>query len=175
MGRIAACVLAVAVLPGCLGADAAAPGERPYLEPREAGVAIRLPDGWHVLNVDDGNVTDPRTRIAIASGPLRGPGRCDTQVTRYAPDAENVTLLVLEWTMSDGPLPPARPTEFDPDDLPLRRGELECFGGDGGTLQFTDHGRIFGVYVLVGKRAADDLVADVRAALATLRVERPNY
>jgi hypothetical protein len=82
---------------------------------------------------------------------------------------------VLEWKLADGALPPPRPAEFDRDTLPLRDGELECFRGDGGSVQFVEHGRVFGVYVLVGEHADDDLVADARAAPETLRVEREGY
>ena len=174
MVRVAACALAVG-LSGCLGAEAAPPDERPYVEAGGAGVVLELPEGWHPLNADDQNITDPRTRIAIASGPLRGPGSCDTPVTRYAPDGQNVALVVFEWKTADGALPPPRPAEFDRETLPLRDGELECFGGDGGTVQFTEQGRVFGVYVLVGEHADDDLVADARAALETLRVKREGY
>lgn len=174
MLRVAAYALALG-LSGCLGAEAASPDDRPYVEARGAGVGIELPEGWHPLNADDGNITDPHTQIAIASGPLRGTGGCDTQVTRYAPDAQNVALVVLEWKLADGALPPPRPAEFDRDTLPLRDGELECFRGDGGTVQFEEHGRVFGVYVLVGEHADDDLVTDARAALETLRVEREGY
>jgi hypothetical protein len=169
MLRVAAYALAVS-LSGCLGADAASPDERPYVEARGAGVGIELPEGWHPLNADDGNITDPLTQIAIASGPLRSGGGCDTQVTRYAPDVQNVALVVLEWKLTDGALPPPRPAEFDRDALPLRDGELECFTGDGGTVQFVEHGRVFGVYLLVGEDADDDLVAAARGALETLRV-----
>jgi hypothetical protein len=171
MLRAAAYALALC-LSGCLGAEAAPPDERSYVEGRQAGVGIELPEGWHPLNADDGNITDPLTQIAIASGPLRGGGACDTQVTRYAPDRENVALVVLEWKTADGALPPPRPAEFDRDTLRLRDGEIECFRGDGGTVQFVENGRVFGVYVLVGEHADDDLVADARAALETLRVER---
>jgi hypothetical protein len=169
MLRVAAYALALCIS-GCLGAEAAPPDERPYVEARGAGVGIELPEGWHPLNVDDGNITDPRTQITIASGPLRGGGACDTQVTRYAPDGDNVALVVLEWKTVDGALPPPRPAEFDDQTLPLRDDELECFGGDGGTVQFVEHGRVFGVYVLVGEHADDDLVAAARGALETLRV-----
>jgi hypothetical protein len=161
-----------ATLAGCAGADAAPPDERPYLEAGGAGVTLALPDGWQALPPRDGNIVDPLTRVAIASGPLREPvPACETQVTRYAPEADGVSVVILEWKAPyDGTLP-RRPPSFDQAALPLRPGDIECFAGDGGIVQFIERGRVFGVYVLVGERAEPDLVGDARGALETLRVE----
>jgi hypothetical protein len=161
-----------ATLAGCAGADAAPPDERPYVDAGTEGVTLALPEGWRALPARDGNIVDPVMRVAIAWGPLREPmPACETQVTRYAPQPDGVSVLILEWKAPyDGTLP-RRPPSFDREALPLRRGDIECFAGDGGIVQFVERDRIFGVYVLVGERAEPDLVADARGALETLRVE----
>jgi hypothetical protein len=165
-------LVCVATLAGCAGADAAPPDERPYIEAGSAGVTLALPEGWQALPARDGNIVDPLTRVAITSGPLREPvPACETQVTRYAPQADGVSVVILEWKAPYDGTPPRRPPSFDRDALPLRRGDAECFAGDGGIVQFIERGRVFGVYVLVGERAEPDLVADARGALETLRVE----
>jgi hypothetical protein len=168
-------LLCVASLAGCGGANAAPPDERPHVEAGTAGVTLVLPEGWQALVRDDGNIVDPVTRIAIASGPLRDPvPDCETQITRYAPRRDGVSVVVLEWSEpSNGELP-LRPTIFDQQALPLRRGEIVCFQGDGGAVQFETRNRTFGAYLLVGEQADAELVAEARRALDTLRIERPS-
>jgi hypothetical protein len=160
-----------ATLAGCAGADAAPPDERPYVEAGSAGVTLALPDGWQALPARDGNIVDPLTRVAITSGPLREPiPGCETQVTRYAPQADGVSVVILEWRAPyDGTLA-RRPPSFDREALPIRRGDIECFAGDGGIVQFIERERAFGVYLVVGERAKAELVSEARKALDTLRV-----
>jgi hypothetical protein len=162
----------VATLVGCAGADAAPPDERPYTEVSRAGVTMRLPDRWRSLPPNDGNVIDPLTRVAIASGPLRAtlPG-CATQITNYAPRPDGAVLVVVEWKPSEDAHPPPRPRRLG-EALSLRPGAIECFAAEGGSVHFVEHDRVFGMYVMVGARADERLVEEVRAAADTLRVER---
>jgi hypothetical protein len=48
---------------------------------------------------------------------------------------------------------------------------IECFGGAGGSVFFSEHGRRFGAYVLLGRRAPVALADRARAVLRTVRVE----
>jgi hypothetical protein len=161
----------VATLAACMGAEDAPSDERPLREVGTAGVTIALPEGWRTLPIDDGNIVDPVTRVAVASGPLREPiPGCETQITRYAPRPDGVALVVVEWNPSGDADPPPRPPRLGPA-LALNPGELECFAAEGGTVQFVERGRILGVYALVGSRADPRLSADVRRAADSLRID----
>jgi hypothetical protein len=163
------CVLMAA---GCMGADVAPPDERPSTAVGRAGVSMQLPAGWRSLPPNDGNVTDPLTRVAISSGPLRSTGfHCHTQITNYAPRRDGVSVVVVEWAETSNGESPLRPAIFDQQALPLRRGQIECFLGDGGGVQFAIRNRTFGAYLLAGEQAAAQLVDEARGALDTLRVE----
>src|SRR6266516_1965302 len=56
--------------------------------PRRAGssrVTVALPPGWHSTPPDQGNITNPLTRIVVSSGPI-GPdltSRCQSQPASY--------------------------------------------------------------------------------------------
>jgi hypothetical protein len=68
---------------------------------------------------------------------------------------------------------PRRPSHFTAANLPLHPAPaIECWDGPGGAVEFTDHGRRFGAYVMAGRRAPPALVARARAVLDTLRVTR---
>ena len=53
----------------------------------------------------------------------------------------------------------------------MTEGNIECFEGSGGTVQFVDGGREFGAYVLLGPDADPALADEARAVLQTLEVE----
>jgi hypothetical protein len=55
------------------------------------GVTVELPTGWQTANWDDGNVTDPRTRLVVASARIRVNGSA-CQVARYDFAADAVAL-----------------------------------------------------------------------------------
>jgi len=163
-------VACAVTLAGCAGVDVA-PDARPSTEVGRAGVTIALPDGWRALPPNDGNITDPLTRIAIGSGSLRAQiAGCETQITRYAPQPDSVSLVVVEWKEADPSLP-RRPSTFGGDALRLQPGTIDCFAPDGGAVQFTERGHVFGVYLLVGERADRSLAQEARRALDTLRIE----
>ena len=162
-----ACAVALA---GCGGADGRPLAESSHTEVGSAGVTIALPEGWHALAANDGNIIDPVTRIAATSGPLREPmPGCETQITRYAPDPEGASLVIVEWKDPD-PTLPRRPPTFEGDALRLQQGRLECFAPNGGSVQFSERGRVFGVYVMVGERGQRSLAEEARRALDTLQV-----
>jgi hypothetical protein len=164
-------LVCAAVVAGCSGADAAPPDEAPSFEVGRAGITLVLPESWRTLPIEDGIVTDPQTRVAVASGPLREPiPGCQTQITRYAPRPGGAAVVVVEWQRSVDARPPPRPAHLGAV-LPLRPGDLECFAADGGTVQFVEHRRVFGVYAMIGARADERLRAEVRRTVDTLRVE----
>jgi hypothetical protein len=80
-----------------------------------------------------------------------------------------VTIVVVEWDDTDA-TPPPRPHRLTRELLPLRAGAIECFAGGGGTVQFTERGRVFGAYVLLGEEAPRSLADDARSTLDTLKV-----
>lgn len=119
----------------------------------------------------DGNATNPKTRIVIASGRLvLGRRGCTTQVAQYTIPANAVQVVVLEWLAPLVGKSPPRPRRFTARALPLRRGGLECFGGLGGSITFTDHGRSLGAYLIAGRSASRALIHRARATLDSLRV-----
>jgi hypothetical protein len=139
-----------------------------------AGVTVALPPHWHAFPVatppPGDHVSDPVTRLVVASSSITfGPG-CNELDYRIAPNA--VAIVVVEWTgRTPGTRWRPRPPRFTTRNLPIAKPPaLECWRGPGGGAQFADHGRRFAVFVLVGPRAATTLVRRARAVLDTLRV-----
>ena len=114
-------------------------------------------------------VNDPVTRIVAASAPI-GFGRGCNDVDYSFPKTA-VALVVLEWVrLKVTPLPP-RPPRFTARNLPVSRPpSVECFSGPGGSIAFTDHGRHFDAFLLLGLHAPPRLADRARAVLDTLRV-----
>ncbi len=145
----------------------------------QAGITVQLPAGWHSTRPVQGRVTNPLTRIAVSSGPIRPrlTGRCDAQVAGYAFPKTAVAIVAVEWTEPLGGMKigvgPRRPRRFTAANLQIRRPPaIECFDGPGGGTEFAEHGRSLAVYVLLGRKAPARLVARARAVLDTLRVTR---
>jgi hypothetical protein len=138
------------------------------------GVTVALPPGWHATTPVQGSVTNPLTRLAVASGPIRPrlAGRCDAQVAGYAFPANAVAVVVVEWTEPLGGMKlgvgPKRPRHFAFAVRPPPA--IECWHGPGGGTEWSEHGRSFAAYVLLGRKAPRTLVARARAVLDTLRV-----
>jgi hypothetical protein len=134
-----------------------------------AGVTVRLPPGWHSVKRLGG--LDPKERLVVSSKalPLRG---SPCQIAYYAPRRDAVSIVVVEWKPRPDVRLPPRPRRITRSVLGLRRGEIECFGGYGGGVQFREHERNLGVYVMVGLRAPSPLVGRTLAVLSTLRVAR---
>jgi hypothetical protein len=143
----------------------------------ERGVTVTLPAGWHTLPRPlaglTPSVTDPLTRVVAVSAPFRFAAR-GCQVAAYAFPRSAVAIVVVEWVeLGRGDRWAPRPRQFSPGALPLHDPPaIECFDGRGGSVEFADHGRRLGAYLLVGTRARPTLVARARAVLDTLRVSR---
>ena len=143
----------------------------------EVGVSLTLPSGWHSWLPSTAlrpSITDPLTRVVAVSAPFQF-AATGCQVAAYAFPATAVAIVVLEWVRSVGPpMPsfPPRPSRFDAKALALHPAPaIECFDGPGGSTDFTDHGRSFGVYILAGQKATAATIARARAVLDTLRVQ----
>jgi hypothetical protein len=136
-----------------------------------AGVTVRLPAGWHAAKLlGESPASDPLTRLAVASAPIRPNARpCQVSAYTFAPTA--VAVVVVEWRRSRGAVFPPRPRVFDATTLRVRPPPaIECFAGSGGSVQFTDHGRLLGLYVLAGVRARTETIAAARRVAESLRV-----
>jgi hypothetical protein len=139
-----------------------------------AGVTVALPPGWHafpsgVTRTGD-HVTDPVTRVVVASAPISWGKGCNELDYRFA--ATGVAIVVVEWT---GRTPATRwqprPARFTSHNLTITPPPaLECWAGPGGGVQFADHGRRFAAFVLLGVRAPPAAAREARAVLDTLRV-----
>ncbi len=165
-----ALVASIITLAGCAGF-----GNGSAHEPERvgsAGVTVDLPSDWHSLTSLRGtHLIDPLERVVVSSRPL-AQGGSGCQVADFAPRPDAVALVVLEWRRLDGRPPPPRPDRFDAQTLRMNPPPaIECFDGSGGTVFFQEHGRVFGAYVLLGKRAPAELVDRARAVLDTLRVK----
>ena len=115
-------------------------------------------------------ITDPGTRVVAVSAPFSVVGHT-CEPFDYGIPKDAVGIVIVEWkkTSSFGPLSP-RPRRFTSKTLPVRRHELECWDGPGGGIQFADHGRDFGAYILLGRAAPLKLAERARKVLNTLRV-----
>jgi len=140
----------------------------------DAGVTVVLPAGWHtwsrVRNLSP-NVTDPVLRVVAISAPFRF-AAAGCQVASFAFPRNAVAIVVVEWLQlgrHDRWRP--RPARFAPTVLPLNPAPaIECFNGPGGGVEFADHGRHFGAYLMAGRAASPTLVSKARTVLDTLRV-----
>ena len=74
--------------------------------------------------------------------------------------------VIVEWqgVANQGAHYAPRPRLFTAKTLPLRAPPaIECFDGPGGSVEFADHGRDFGAYILLGARAPAQLADQARA------------
>jgi len=144
-----------------------------------AGVTIALPPGWHSGRPVQGAVTNPLTRLVVASGPIRPrlTGRCEAQVADYSVPVTAVAIVVVEWTKPIGGMRigvgSRRPRHFTAANLAIRPPPaIECWPGPGGSAEWAERGRSFAAYVLLGRRAPVRLAGQARTVLDTLRVAR---
>jgi hypothetical protein len=143
----------------------------------EHGVTVALPAGWHTTPRPPAgltpSVTDPLTRVVAVSAPFHFASR-GCQVAAYAFPRSAVAIVVVEWVgLGRDDRWASRPRTFSPGALPLHDPPaIECFDGRGGSVEFADHGRRLGAYLLVGTRARSALVMRARQVLDTLRVSR---
>jgi hypothetical protein len=138
------------------------------------GLTLAVPHGWHtwvpLVPPGGGAITDPGTRIVAVSAPFSVVGHtCEPFDYGFRSGAVGIVLVEWKKTSDIGPLPP-RPRRFTSKTLPVRRHELECWDGPGGGIQFADHGRDFGAYILLGPAAPPKLAEQARKVLDTLRV-----
>jgi hypothetical protein len=143
------------------------------------GVTVALPPGWRSTVPDQGNITQPLTRIVVSSGPIapRLTGTCHVQVSDYAFPAAAVAIVVVEWTKPIGGMKigtgPTRPRHFTATNLSIHPApSIECFHGPAGAAEWAERGHSLAAYVLLGRRAPAVLAAKARAVLDTLRVSR---
>jgi len=161
---------AIAVALAALGLVGAAPASHAG----SGGVTVSLPQGWHSVPLTapaDAHANDPVTRIVVASAPIRVGGHgCNVAV--YAFPSTAVAVVVVEWTrLSKSVRFAPRPARFTATTLPVQAPPaIECFTGAGGSVEFTDHGRRFGAYLLLGTRASPALAGRARGVLDTLTV-----
>jgi hypothetical protein len=158
-----------------LTASGAVAGRQKTPRVGSAGVTLALPQGWHawVPQGPPGSVVGPLTRVVAVSAPFRFEAR-GCQVAGYKFSSRAVALVVLEWVgpprSTRGWRP--RPRRFTSRTLRVSPPPaIECFDGPGGSAQFVDHGRRFGAYILLGRRAPPALADRARAVLDTLDVE----
>jgi hypothetical protein len=122
------------------------------------------------MPANDDQISDPVTQVAVSSGPMRDGETC-SQIADYGPEADAVSLVIVEWQPNEDFELGPRPERFTREVLPVDPGATECFAGSGGTVQFTDRGRQFGAYILLGPDAPNSLTDEARAVLQTLRVD----
>jgi hypothetical protein len=142
-----------------------------------AGVTVALPPGWHATRPDQGQITNPLTRIVVSSGPIRWDlvSRCQGQPASYVFPKTAVAIVVVEWTRELGGMKigtgPRRPAHFTASNLPLHRPPaIECFDGPGGSIEFAARGHSFAAYVLLGRKAPARLADRARSVLDTLQI-----
>jgi hypothetical protein len=116
-------------------------------------------------------VGDPVTRVVVASSPIGFSARgCNEAI--YAFSGNAVAIVVTEWVRpTPGRLPP-RPRHFTSKNLPVRPPPaVECWQGPAGGVQFSDRGRRFAAFILLGRHASAGLADRARRLLDTLAVK----
>jgi len=143
------------------------------------GVTVALPPGWHSARPVQGPVTNPLTRLAVASDSIRPrlTGACGAQVADYVIARNAVAIVVVEWTKPIGGMKigvgPPRPRRFTAANLRIHRPPIiECWAGPGGFVEWAERGHSFAAYVLLGRRAPASLAARARAVLDTIHIAR---
>ncbi len=135
-------------------------------------MTIALPAAWHAIPLalpPRGQRNDPVTRIVVASSPIRFGRGCNDVDYSFAATA--VAVVVLEWLQPTPGRFNTRPRRFTPNTLPIHPAPaIECFDGVGGSVQFSERGRRFAAFLLLGRLASPALARRARAALDTLEV-----
>jgi hypothetical protein len=139
-----------------------------------AGVTVALRPGWHTTQAIQGAVTNPLTRIVVASGPIEANPRSSCQVAAYSFPKTAVAIVVVEWTKpiagtARGTEPP-RPRHFTSKNFALHPHTIECFGGPGGSIEFAARRHTFAAYIMLGTQAPARLADRARSVLDTLRI-----
>ena len=173
--RAAFVLLLTLVLAACGSEENAAVPPTPPPAPVETrvgthGVTVALPEGWQTMTTNHDQYSDPVTQVAVSSGPMRNRKTC-SQIADYGPVDDAVSLVIVEWQPNEDLELGPRPLRFTREVLPVDPGVAECFAGSGGTVPFTDRGRQFGAYILLGPDAPTSLADEARAVLQTLRVD----
>lgn len=144
----------VAALTGALLASAAGAAEGEIVV-RAHGVQLTLPDGWaRVDPVHEAVFADPRTLLVVGTKGAR-PVESECQVSSYRVPSDGAVVVVIGWKR-----PSTGVTLLPLSSLRLRRETFECFEGRGAVAQVTRGGRDYQLNVLVGDRAAPEVVAD---------------
>lgn len=177
MRHVAAALTALSLAASAASSAAVAGSEKAVTAPRvgRVGVTLALPRGWHAW-VPPGPYApgaDPLTRVVAVSAPFHF-AASGCQVAGYAFPSDAVALVIVEWQGRANPTAryAPRPRVFTAKNVPLQPPPaIECFNGSGGSVQFADHGRDFGAYILLGRRAPAQLADRARAVLNTLRVK----
>lgn len=138
------------------------------------GVRADLPAGWSSTRAyQPPRITDPVVRLAASSTPVRiRPRGCHVGAYRIPETA--AMLVVLEWRHRElQPRDPRHPAAVEQADLRLRPGNVACFPGLGGSVEVADDGRVWGAYVMLGRRAPARLRAEALGVLRSLRATTP--
>ena len=147
----------------------------------DAGVSVDLPSGWSIAPRPTMSVTDPVQRVVVASTPAAiNPKRaaCNTEASARVFAPTGAMVLVMEYTSDiGGPFShyPLRPEQFGPN-VSKRVGHrttapaFECFDGAGWDFQFSDHGRRFLAWILLGTKANAAVEAEALSVLTSLTV-----
>lgn len=162
-------VLVLAVAAAACGTVRAPAPELATATHSAAGITVALPPGWRaVAPHQPAQITDPLSQLVIASGPGVTVAPTGCQVASYDVPDEVAVVVLLEWRElhQDGRIPggPAARVGFPL----LAPPAVVCFDGRGGTTQFRDAGRTFGVYLMLGDAATPATEAAARAAIASI-------
>jgi hypothetical protein len=171
-GRLVLALLAATLLTGCGGdAETSGPASPTGQGKRvgSAGVTVALPPGWHKATPHDGAIIDPVTRLVVASAPV-GTKSSGCQIASYdfAPTA--VAVVVVEWGTPHSGLP-EHPNQFSRRTIDVQPPPaIECFDGPGGSVQFVEHGRSFGAYLLAGRQATEAAIDQAQQVVNEIEV-----
>jgi hypothetical protein len=181
VGAIAAVVTLVAIslaalLP--LGGGPPSQGVGPASEPASsppfvthgssAGVKVTLPSAWTFENGTDITMIDPTVDFVAGSWNFPTHGDCAPTAAIESLPSDGVLFWLVEYTSPNTPVNvPARPERMD---LGPLVGPLECVGTSAHVVGFSDAGREFQMFVVLGSDAGDSVRREAADALNSIVV-----
>jgi hypothetical protein len=181
VGAIAAVVTLLAIALGALlplgggpRSQIVGPASEPTSPPpfvihgSSAGVQVTLPSAWTFENGTDITMIDPTVDFVAGSWTFPTDGDCAPTAAIESLPSDGVLFWLVEYTSPNTPVNvPPRPERID---LGPLVGPLECLGTSAHVVGFSDAGREFQMFVVLGSHADDSVRRDAVDALNSIVV-----
>jgi hypothetical protein len=133
-----------------------------------AGVQVTLPSTWTFENGTDITMIDPTVDLVAGSWDFPTNGDCAPTAAIESLPSDGVLFWLVEYTSPNTPVNvPPRPERMD---LGPLVGPLECVGTSAHVVGFSDAGREFQMFVVLGPHADDSVLREAVDAVNSIVV-----